>query len=70
MFLLADVTFDIIRVDFLCSYKLLINPLANCLVDTASLQSFATVSGAASIATVSCTASIDPSLLSLESAVS
>ena len=46
-FLLADVTFAIIGVDFLRSHKLLVDPAANRLVDTASLQSFATVPAAA-----------------------
>ncbi len=46
-FLLADVSFAIIGVDFLRSHKLLVDPAANRLVDTASLQSFATVSAAA-----------------------
>jgi hypothetical protein len=49
-FLLADVTFAIIGVDFLSSNKLLVDPVANCLVDTASLQSFAIVSAAAACA--------------------
>jgi hypothetical protein len=47
-FLLADVTFAIIGVDFLCSHKRFVDPAANRLVDTASLQSFVTVSEAAS----------------------
>jgi hypothetical protein len=41
-FLLADFTFAIIGVDFLRSHKLLVDPAANRLVDTASFQSFAT----------------------------
>ena len=49
-FLLADVTFAIIGVDFLRSHKLLVDPAANRLVDTASLQSFATVPAAAACA--------------------
>jgi hypothetical protein len=49
-FLLADVSFAIIGVDFLRSHKLLVDPAANRLVDTASLQSFATVSAAAACA--------------------
>ena len=49
-FLLADITFAIIGVDFLRSHKLLVDPAANPLVDTASLQSFATVSAAAACA--------------------
>jgi hypothetical protein len=40
-FLLADVSFAIIGVDFLRSHKLLVDPAANCLVDMALLQSFA-----------------------------
>ena len=49
-FLLADVSFAIIGVDFLRSHKLLVDPAANRLVDTASLQSFVTVSVAAACA--------------------
>ncbi len=61
-FLLADVTFPIIGVNFLRSHKLLVDPAANRLVDTASLQSFATVSAAAT-----CAASAVQSPLSPES---
>ncbi len=43
-FLLAAVQFPILGVDFLRHYKLLIDPAANCLVDTRSMQSFATTS--------------------------
>ncbi len=46
VFLLADVTFAIIGVNFL----LLVEPAANRLVDTASLQCFATILAAASCA--------------------
>jgi hypothetical protein len=46
-FLLADVSFAIIGVDFLRSHKLSVNPAANRLVDTALLQSFVPVSAAA-----------------------
>jgi hypothetical protein len=46
-FLLADISIPIIGVDFLRSHKLLVDPATNRLVDTASLQSFATVSAAA-----------------------
>jgi hypothetical protein len=49
-FLLADVSFAIIGVDFLRSHKLLVAPAANRLVDTSSLQSFATVLAAAACA--------------------
>jgi hypothetical protein len=49
-FLLADVSFAIIGVDFLRSHKLLVDPATNHLVDTSSLQSFATVSAAAACA--------------------
>jgi hypothetical protein len=49
-FLLPDFTFAIIGVDFLRRHKLLVDPAANRLVITASLQSFATVSAAASCA--------------------
>jgi len=42
-FLLADVQFPIIGVDFLRKHRLLVDPANNMLVDTASLQSFATV---------------------------
>ncbi len=49
-FLLADVTLAIIGVDFLRSHKLLVDPAATRLVDTASLQSFATVLAAAACA--------------------
>jgi hypothetical protein len=49
-FLVADVTFTIIGVDFLRSHKLLVDPAANRLVDTASLQSFATDPAAAACA--------------------
>jgi hypothetical protein len=49
-FLLADVSFAIIGVVFLHSHKLLVDPAANRLVDTASLQSLATDSVAAACA--------------------
>ncbi len=42
-FHLADVSFAIIGIDFLRSHKLLVDLAANHLVDTESLQSFATV---------------------------
>ena len=44
---MANVKFPIIGVDFLRHFKLSVNPAAACLVDTASSQSFATVSAVA-----------------------
>ncbi len=41
--------FPIIGVDFLRHFKLSVNPAAACLVDTASSQSFATVSAVAAV---------------------
>jgi hypothetical protein len=49
IFLLANVKFPIIVVDFLRHFKLSVNPAAACLVDTASSQSFATVSAVAAV---------------------
>ncbi len=49
-FLLADVSFAIIGVDFLSSHNLLVDHAANRLEDKASLRSFETVSGAAACA--------------------
>jgi hypothetical protein len=46
-FLLAAVSFPIIGVDFLRHFKLLIDPAANRLVDTATCQAFSTVSSLA-----------------------
>jgi hypothetical protein len=46
---LANVKFPIIGVDFLRHFKLSVNPAAACLVDTASSQSFATVSAVAAV---------------------
>ncbi len=46
-FLLAAVSFSIIGVDFLRHFKLLIDPAANRLVDTATCQAFPTVSSLA-----------------------
>ncbi len=43
-FLLAAVSFPIIGVDFLCHFKLMVDPEANALVDKCSAESFATVS--------------------------
>ena len=55
-FLLADVQFAILGVDFLRSHKLLVDPAANCLVDTASLQSFDTAAEVSSPAAAACAA--------------
>jgi hypothetical protein len=46
-FLLADVNFPIIGVDFLRHHSLLVDPAGSRLVDTGSLQTFATVSAVA-----------------------
>jgi hypothetical protein len=43
-FLLAAVQFPFLGVDFLRHFKLLVDPATNHLVDTCSLQTFATVS--------------------------
>ncbi len=43
-FLLAAVSFPIIGVDFLCHFRLMVDPAANALVDKCSAESFATVS--------------------------
>ncbi len=56
----------IIGVDFLCSHKLLVDPAANCLIYTASLQSFATVSASSVSPTASCAARSSPSSLESE----
>ncbi len=53
-FLLADVQFAIIWVDFLRSLQLLVEPAANRLVDTASLQAFVTVSAPTAAAGAAC----------------
>ena len=44
IFLLAPVSFPIIGVDFLCHFKLIVDPEANALVNKCSAESFATVS--------------------------
>jgi hypothetical protein len=53
-FLLADVQFAIIGIDFLRSHQLLVNPSTNRLVDTASLQAFAKVSAPTASACAAC----------------
>jgi hypothetical protein len=42
-FLLVAVQFQILGVDFLCHFKLLVDPAANRLIDTSSFRTFATV---------------------------
>jgi hypothetical protein len=53
-FLLADVQFAIIGVDFLRSHQLLVDLVADHLVDTALLKAFATVSAPTTAACAAC----------------
>ena len=59
-FLLAAVSFPIIGVDFLRHFKLLIDPAANRLVDTATCQAFTTVSSLATPAATAVAAAATP----------
>ncbi len=59
-FLLAAVSFPIIGVDFLIHFKLLIDPAANRLVDTASCQAFSIVSSLAMPAATAVAAAATP----------
>jgi hypothetical protein len=67
-FLLADVQFAIIGVDFLRTHQLLIDPTVNRLVDTALLQAFATVSASTAAACAACRGNQQDSKVSPSSA--
>jgi hypothetical protein len=51
-FLLAAVSFPIIGVDFLCHFKLMVDPVANAQMDKCSIKHFATISALTAAASV------------------
>jgi hypothetical protein len=67
-FLLGDVQFAIIGVDFLRSHHLLVDPAANRLVDTSLLQAFETVSASTAAECAACRGNQQDSKVSPSSA--